>query len=68
MPARSAKQLAQAAVERLPEDATIEDVMERFAFLAEIERGLADVEAGRTIPHEQVLARFTTPAVEGDEL
>jgi len=68
MPARSAKQLAQAAVDHLPDDATIEDVMERLAFLAEIERGLAEAEAGRTVPHEEVLARFTAPAVEGEEL
>lgn len=64
MPARSAKQLAQAAVDGLPEDATIEDVMERLAFLAEIECGLADAEAGRTIPHDEILARFPAPSGE----
>lgn len=68
MPARSAKQLAQAAVQHLPEDATIEDVMECLAFLAGIERGLADAEAGRTIPHEDVLARFAAPPFHGNEI
>ena len=67
MSVRSAKQLVQAAVERLPEDATVEDVMERLAFLAEIERGLAEAEAGHTISHEEVLARFTTPTFDGDD-
>jgi len=61
MPAHSAKQLARAAVEQLPEDATVDDVMERLAFLAEVERGLAEAEAGHTIPHEEVLARFAAP-------
>lgn len=61
MPARTAKQLALEAVERLPDDATIEDAMERLAFLSEIEAGLADADAGRTVPHEEVLARFAPP-------
>jgi predicted transcriptional regulator len=46
------------AVQRLPEDATIEDAMERLYFLQQIERGLADVEAGQVIPHEEVVRRF----------
>ena len=54
----SAKQRVLAAVEGLPEDATIEDAMERLYFLAKVERGLADAEAGRTVPHEEVRARF----------
>lgn len=61
MSVRTAKQLAREAVERLPDDASIEDAMERLAFLAEIERGLADVDAGRTVAHEDVLARFAPP-------
>lgn len=61
MPARTAKQLALAAVERLPDDATVEDAMERLAFLADIEAGLADADAGRTVSHEEVLAQFAPP-------
>jgi predicted transcriptional regulator len=55
----SAKQRVLEAVARLPEDATIEDAMERLYFLAKVERGLTDAEAGRTVPHDEVRARFT---------
>ena len=54
----TAKQLALEAVERLPDDATLEDVMERLYFLAKIVRGRADVAAGGTVPHEEVRKRF----------
>lgn len=54
----SAKQLALRAVEQLPEDATLEDAMERLYLLEKIERGRADVREGRVVSHEEVLARF----------
>lgn len=54
----SAKQLALEAVERAPDDATFEDLMERLYFLAKVERGRADLAAGRTVPHEEVRKRF----------
>ncbi len=41
--------------------------MERLAFMAEVERGLADAEEGRTISHDEVAARFTPPIVDGNE-
>lgn len=52
------KQKIVETVEHLPEDATVEDAMERLYFLAKIERGLAESEAGETIPHEDVKKRF----------
>ena len=54
----SAKQLALRALEQLPDDATLDDAMERLYFLTKVERGLADADAGRVVPHEAVLARF----------
>lgn len=42
----------------LPDDASYEDAMERLFFLAKIERGLRQAEAGQTIPHEQVAQRL----------
>jgi hypothetical protein len=42
------------AVEDLPDDATIEDAMERLLFLAKIERGILQADAGQTIPHAEV--------------
>jgi len=46
------------AVERLPEDASIEDAMERLLFMAKVERGIQQADAGQTIPHSQVKERM----------
>jgi predicted transcriptional regulator len=45
-------------VQDLPEDATVEDAMERLYFLAKIERGLEQSEAGNTISHAEIKSRF----------
>ena len=42
------------AVQDLPDDASIEDAMERLLFLAKIEKGLQQADAGQTISHAQV--------------
>ena len=42
------------AVEDLPEDATYEDAMERLLFLAKVERGLQQADAGSTVSHTEV--------------
>jgi predicted transcriptional regulator len=52
------KQKIVETVEHLPEDATVEDAMERLYFLAKVERGLEQSESGETIPHEDVKKRF----------
>ncbi|MCW5825756.1 MAG: hypothetical protein KIT38_04395 [Gemmatimonadaceae bacterium] len=54
----TAKVLLRQAVEALPDDATVEDAIERLVVLAEIEHGMADADAGRTIPHEEVRRRL----------
>ena len=54
----SPKQLALQAVEQLPDDATLEDAMERLYFLEKIERGRTDVREGRTVAHDEVEQRF----------
>lgn len=54
----SAKQLALEDVRQLPEDASLEDAMERLYVLAAIERGRADIAAGRVVSHEEVRRRF----------
>ena len=58
MPDATAKQLALRAVEQLPDDATLEDAMERLYLLEKIERGRADLREGRVVAHEDVVARF----------
>lgn len=46
------------AIADLPEDATVEDAMERLYFLAKIERGLEQSESGETVSHAEIKARF----------
>ena len=41
-------------VQSLPDNACIEDAMERLLFLAKIEKGLEQANAGETISHDQV--------------
>ena len=54
----TAKDLLKEAAERLPENASVEDAMERLLFLAKVEKGKADADAGRTIPHDEVKRRL----------
>ena len=46
------------AVRDLPENATVEDAMERLYFLAKIEEGERQAEAGRTMSHEEAKRRI----------
>lgn len=41
----------------LPDSATVEDVMERLYFLAKLDDGLRQAEAGETISHEEARRR-----------
>lgn len=59
----SAKSKVLEALQQLPPDATVEQAMERLYFLAKIERGLEQAEAGKTIPHDEVERRFLSGAV-----
>jgi len=45
-------------VEDLPDDASIEDAMERLLFLAKVERGIRQADAGQTFSHAQVRERM----------
>jgi predicted transcriptional regulator len=45
-------------VQELPEDATVEDAIERLYFLAKIERGLEQSEAGTTISNDEIKSSF----------
>ncbi len=46
------------AVKSMPDDASIEDAMERLLFLAKIEKGIVQADTGETIPHERVKERM----------
>lgn len=53
-PKEAAKQL----LDHMPDEATWEDIMYELYVKQKIEEGIADIEADRTIPHEQVKAEF----------
>jgi predicted transcriptional regulator len=46
------------AVQDLPDDASIEDVMARLLLLAKVERGLRQADAGQLIDHSEVKGRI----------
>ena len=52
------KELVIDAVRDLPDDATIEDAMDRLYFLAKVEEGLRQAEAGQTLSHEEAKQRI----------
>jgi predicted transcriptional regulator len=52
------KQRAIEALKSLPEGATIEDAIERLCFLAKIEEGLRQSDAGQLVSHDEVKKQF----------
>lgn len=50
----TSKDLAIKTIQELPNSATWEDIEERVRFLAAIDRGLADIKAGKVVPHADV--------------
>jgi len=51
------------ALRNLPADASFEDAIERIIFLSKVEEGLAQLDAGQGIPHEQVKRRLVQRVV-----
>ena len=54
-------------LERLPNDCSLDDVLYHLYVLQAVDRGLADAEAGRTIPHERVAEEMRRKWVLGAE-
>ena len=59
MAGSSAKQKILEVIEKLPEEATLEDAIERLVLLVKIERGLAELEAGQGIEHADAKRRLS---------
>lgn len=57
-PVRTAKQEALSAISALPDDASFEEIVDRLHVLQRIREGLEDVEAGRTVSHEEAVDRL----------
>ncbi|WHZ17676.1 MAG: Prevent host death protein, Phd antitoxin [Nitrospira sp.] len=58
MGAQTAKQKILEAVERLPDDATLEDAIERLCFLSKVEEGVRQSDAGETVPHQEAVRQL----------
>jgi predicted transcriptional regulator len=60
-----AKKMVRALLERLPDDCSLEDVLYHLYVVQKIEAGLADSDAARLIPHEQVAEELRRKWVKG---
>ena len=50
------KEAALRTIQGLPDTASWADIEERIRFVAAIDKGLEEIKAGKTIPHEDVKA------------
>ena len=58
MPETNTREQIREAIDTLPADATFEDAIERLVFLAKIEAGLSELDAGQGVPHDEVKRRL----------
>jgi predicted transcriptional regulator len=52
------KERIRATVDALPDNVTVEQAIERLYFLAKVERGLEQADAGKTVPHDEAKRRL----------
>ncbi|MGE3984189.1 MAG: hypothetical protein AB7G38_08470 [Dehalococcoidia bacterium] len=45
-------------IKQLPEDASVEDAIEKLYFLRSLERGLDQIRQGKTVSNEEVMKRI----------
>ena len=58
MAIETVKQKILQVVERLPDTATLEDAIERLCFLAKVEEGLRQSDAGETVLHAEAVRQI----------
>jgi predicted transcriptional regulator len=58
MPEPTVRDQIKLVLEELPPDATFEDAIERLVFLAKVDAGLAELDAGQGVPHDEVKRRL----------
>ena len=58
MPNRMTRDRMVEAIRELPADATVDDAIERLVFLAKVEEGLAQLDRGEGVPHDEVKRRL----------
>jgi predicted transcriptional regulator len=55
---KSAKETVRRLLERLPDNASLEDIQYHITVCAKVERGLRDVEAGRVVDQDEAKRRM----------
>lgn len=58
MATRSPREQILDALQDLPDDATFDDAIERLVFLAKIDAGLAELDQGKRVSHEEAKRRL----------
>ena len=58
MPESTVRDRIMRALEDLPPDVAFEDAIERLVFLAKVDAGIAELDAGKGIPHDEVKRRL----------
>ena len=67
MSAMSTKDSVRALLDRLPDDCSLEDVLYHLYVVQQVELGLAEADAGKVIPHEQVVQELERRWILGAE-
>lgn len=57
-PMSTAKEELTKLVQQQPEDSTLEEIIRELAFRLMVERGLADSDAGRVTPNDEIARRI----------
>ena len=52
------KELVIEAIQDLPDDASMDQIVNRVGFMAALQKGIDDIERGDTIPHAEVRKRL----------
>ena len=58
MPDTTLKQKVLKSIEKLPQDASLDDIMERIYFIHKVEVGLKQSEQGDVVTHEELLKKI----------
>ena len=54
------KELLEKVIAELPEDADLDEAIDRLLYIQGIQRGLDDAKAGRVVSHEELLKQIET--------
>ena len=60
------KQTVRDLLDQLPDDCTLEDVLYHLYVIEKVQKGMAELDAGKGIPHEQVAEEMRRKWQVGD--